>query len=1030
MNSSSTTEDPQPDTVGAVLVVGGGIGGIQTSLDLANNGYRVYLVEEKPAIGGVMAQLDKTFPTNDCSLCILSPKLVDISRHPNVTLLTNASVEDIKGEAGHFIATVNRKARYVTESCVGCGLCAEACVMAGKFDNVYDEGMKKRGAIYIPYPQAVPLQYIVDEHDCLLLKHGKCAQKCVAACDANAIDFSLKNISEDLHVGAIILSPGYEVFDAGRITEYGYDRFPNVVTSMEFERILSASGPYDGHVLRPSDKEEPKKIAWIQCVGSRDSACGNNYCSSVCCTYAIKEAIIAKEHLASVEPTIFFMDMRTHGKGFESYYNRAKDVHGIRFIRCRVSDIQEDPRNNSLKVRYENEEGEFFVEEYDLVVLSVGFEPGQKIRDLAERTGIKLNQFGFCETSELSPMETSVPGVFACGAFSGPKDIPETVMEASGAAARASGLISSKRNTLIERKKQVPETDVTGRDPRIGVFVCHCGINIGAYVNVPSVVEYAKTLPNVVFADDNLYTCSSDAQRVIVDTIKEHDLNRLIVASCTPRTHEPLFQETIREAGLNTHLFEMANIRDQCSWVHMTEKEAATLKAKDQVKMSVARANYIEPLPEITLPVNQAGLVIGGGLAGMVAALSMADQGFPAHIVEREDMLGGNLRNIHFTLENEGISEFLNDVIRKVDEHPLVFVHTGTSVSSLEGFVGNYTSTILTPDGNERIDHGAIIVATGAKESKPTEHYYDEDPRVMTQLDLEHKIKDGQDFKNQTIVMIQCVGSREELRPYCSRVCCSDAVKNAIRIKERNPDANVFVLYRDLRTYGFRELHYERARELGVIFLRFDLEHKPVVDANDESGVLEILTRDNILGEDITLTADLLVLSPAVIPQEDNLKLAKMLKVPLNEDGFFLEAHVKLRPVDFSTEGIFLAGMAHSPKPIDESISQAYAAASRAVTLLSKGEVSVEPTIAKVNEDTCIGCGLCVTICPYNAMELKLQEGGRKAVVISASCKGCGTCAASCPQRAITMQHFTDQEITAQIEAFLGKEEKKEEGVA
>lgn len=1030
MNFSSTTENPRPDTVGAVLVIGGGIGGIQTSLDLANNGYRVYLVEEKPAIGGVMAQLDKTFPTNDCSLCILSPKLVDISRHPNVTLLTNATVEDIKGEAGHFTATVNRKARYVTESCVGCGLCAEACVMAGRFDNAYDEGMKKRGAIYIPYPQAVPLQYIVSEHDCLLLKHGKCAQKCVAACDAHAIDFSLKDVVEDLEVGAVILSPGYEVFNAERISEYGYGRYPNVVTSMEFERILSASGPYDGHVLRPSDREEPKKIAWIQCVGSRDSACGNNYCSSVCCTYAIKEAIIAKEHLASVEPTIFFMDMRTHGKGFESYYNRAKNVHDIRFIRCRISDVQEDPVSRNLRVRYESEDGEFFVEEYDLVVLSVGFEPGPKIRELAERTGIKLNRFGFCETSELSPMATSIPGIFACGAFSGPKDIPETVMEASGAAARASGLIASKRNTLVEKKELVSETDVTGQEPRIGIFVCHCGTNIGAYVNVPNVVKYAKTLPNVVFADDNLYTCSSDAQRVIVDTIKEHDLNRLIVASCTPRTHEPLFQETIREAGLNTHLFEMANIRDQCSWVHMTEKEAATQKAMDQVRMSVARASFIEPLPEITLPVNQTGLIIGGGLAGIVAALSMADQGFPAHIVERQDELGGNLRNIHFTLENEGIGEFLGDMIRKANDHPLVTIHTGTRVTSLEGFVGNYISTVQTQDGSETIDHGAIIVATGALESKPTEHLYGDDPRILTQLELEERIQGGEDFSSQTVVMIQCVGSREEHRPYCSRVCCSDAVKNAIKIKKQNPDANVFVLYRDMRTYGFREIHYEHARELGVIFLRFDLEHKPVVTENAGSGKLEIATRDNILGEDITLVADHLILSPAIIPSPDNLELAKMLKVPLNEDGFFLEAHVKLRPVDFATEGIFLAGMAHSPKPIDESISQAYAAASRAVTLLSKGEVSVEPTIAKIEEDTCIGCGLCVSICPYNAMELKLQEGGRKAVVISASCKGCGTCAASCPQHAITMQHFTDQEINAQIEAFLEEEETKGEGMA
>ena len=1037
MSEGSASENISPvkdlvgaKTIGAVLVVGGGVGGIQTSLDLADNGYKVYLVEEKPAIGGVMAQLDKTFPTNDCSLCILSPKLVDIARHPNVTLFTNAQVEEISGSAGNFSITVNQKARYVTDACVGCGLCAEACVLAGRFENEFDEGLKKRGAIYIPYPQAVPLQYVIDGDQCLQLKHGKCVQKCVEACDANAIDFNLTETTLKLDVGAVILSPGYKTFDAERIREYGYGRFPNVVTSLEFERILSASGPSQGHVLRPSDQRKPKKIAWIQCVGSRDSACGNNYCSSVCCTYAIKETIIAKEHDPTIDPTIFFMDMRTHGKGFEAYYNRAKDVHGIRFIRCRISDIQEDPGTRNLLIRYENEEGEFFIEEFDLAVLSVGIEPSPKIRELAERTGIALNEYGFCDTAEFSPMDTSVPGIFTCGAFAGPKDIPETVMEASAAAARASGLISAQRNTLVEKKIFVPEMDVSGKDPRIGVFVCHCGINIGAYVDVPSVVEYAKGLPNVVFADDNLYTCSQDAQRIIVDTIREHDLNRLIVASCTPRTHEPLFQETIREAGLNTHLFEMANIRDQCSWVHMNEKDAATSKARDQVRMAVAKASFIEPLSEITLPVIQSGLIIGGGLAGMTAALSLAEQGFEAHIVEREDRLGGNLRNIHYTLRNDNIRDYLDSLIAMVIGNPLITVHLNASLEIVDGFVGNYRSTIEGGDDIVEVDHGAIIVATGAEEFKPTEYLYGDDDRVMTQLELEDRLSrsEGRNaLAGKTVVMIQCVGSRDDQHSYCSRVCCSDAVKNAIKLKEADPDTQVFVLYRDMRTYGFREIHYERARELGVIFLRYDLAQKPEVKMGKNrhgEDVLDILTRDRILGEDIAIQGDFLVLSPAVVPRKDNIELAKKLKVPLNEDGFFLEAHVKLRPVDFATEGIFLAGMAHFPKSIDEAISQAYAAASRACTLLSRGEVSVDPTIATINEGKCIGCGLCMSICPYKAMRLELKEGGRKAVVISASCKGCGTCASSCPQFAIITQHFTDQQITAQIEAFL------EEGTA
>jgi heterodisulfide reductase subunit A len=404
----------------------------------------------------------------------------------------------------------------------------------------------------------------------------------------------------------------------------------------------------------------------------------------------------------------------------------------------------------------------------------------------------------------------------------------------------------------------------------------------------------------------------------------------------------------------------------------------------------------------------------------MVSAISMAEQGFEVHIVEREDELGGNLRNLHYTLDNADIQSFLNTKVREVTDNPLITVHRHAAIGTIEGFVGNYRTTITTGTETVEVEHGAIIVATGAEEYRPEEYLYGEDSRVLTQTELENALASGTDLHGNTTVMIQCVGSRDETHQWCSRVCCSDAVKNAIRIKEMNPDAQVFILYRDMRTYGFREIHYERAREMGVIFLRFDQGNKPVVRKGENS--LEITTRDNILGEELIILADNLVLSPAIVPRADNLELAKKLKVPLNEDGYFLEAHVKLRPVDFSTEGIFLAGMAHSPKSIDESITQAYAAASRAVTLLAKGEVSVEPTIARIVDDACIGCGLCVSICPYNAIRLVLKEGGRKADVIAASCKGCGTCAASCPQIAISMQHFTNQEITAQIEAFLEEE--------
>jgi heterodisulfide reductase subunit A len=568
----------------------------------------------------------------------------------------------------------------------------------------------------------------------------------------------------------------------------------------------------------------------------------------------------------------------------------------------------------------------------------------------------------------------------------------------------------------VEKKEYPTEIDVTGEEPRVGVFICHCGINIGAYVDVPSVVEYAKTLPNVSYAEENLYTCSQDTQKKIVEKIKEHKLNRVIVASCTPRTHEPLFKETIREAGLNPHLFEMANIRDQCSWVHMKDPKAATEKAKDLTKMAVAKARLMEPLPPISLDIIQKGLVIGGGLAGMTSALAIAEQGYEVYLIEKENVLGGNLNNIYYTFKSKEIQNHLRAMIKKVEKNPHIKVYKNAKIEKIDGFVGNYKTTIKNAKTSLEIEHGIVIVATGAEESKPKEYLYGKDKRVVTQLEIEKQLASGTDFNKRTIVVIQCVGSRDDEHPYCSRICCVDAIKNTLKIKEKNPEAVIYILYRDMRTYGFIETFYEKAREEGIIFIRYDTDEKPKVKKGKDG--IEIEIRDRILDETILINSDLLVLSPAIIPRDGNEELAKILKVPLNEDGFFLEAHVKLRPVDFATDGMFLAGMAHSPKSIDESISQAYAAAARACTLLSKGQVSIEPTVSSVDETKCIGCGLCVSLCPSNAIELKLKEGGKKAETISASCKGCGICGASCPQQAITMKHFRNKEITAQIEAY------------
>ena len=1003
------------EKTGAVLVIGGGIAGIQASLDLADAGFKVYLLDRSPSIGGTMAQLDKTFPTNDCSMCILAPKLVGAGRHPNIQLITHAEIKKVSGEAGHFEITALRRARYVNEEkCNGCGVCARYCPI--EVPNEFDQGLGVRKAIFIPFPQAVPLKYSIDEENCI-----KC-ELCKNVCQAGAVDFSQIPDVINLKVGAIILAPGFEEFDPRLKSGYGYGRYPNVISSIEFERVLSASGPHGGRILRPSDGRVPRRIAFVQCVGSRDAQIGNNYCSSACCMYAIKESIIAKEHNPHLQCTIFFMDIRAFGKEFDEYYIRADEEYGIRFVRSRVSSVHELSESRNLMVRHV-QDGEPKDEEFDLVVLSVGMKPPKYAEELARVLDIKLNKYNFCATETFSPVETSRPGIYVCGAFASPKDIPESVAQASGAASKAADIIATERGKLAFEKEYPQERDVSGEEPRIGVFVCHCGINIGGIVNVPEVVEYAKTLPNVTYAEHNLYTCSQDTQKAILEKIKENNLNRVVVASCTPRTHEPLFRETVREAGLNIYLFEMANIRDQCSWVHMHEPKEATEKAKDLVRAAVAKARLLRPLPKPMINVNSTGLVIGGGLSGMVAALELAKQGFEVHLVEKEKELGGHLRSIYYLAGSEDPQERLKSIIREVMENPKVHVHLDTEVSEIMGYIGNFKTKLSHngEKGTEEIEHGVVIVATGAVEYKPTEYLYGADERVLTQHELEERLSKGK-FNAKTVTMIQCVGSRNDERPNCSRICCAQAVKNALKIKELSPDTDVYVLYKDVRTFGFKEDAYREASDKGVLFIRYDDENKPTV--TQENGKLQVLAREPELKEWVPIESDLVVLSVATIPNPDNQRLAGMLKVPLTKDGFFLEAHMKLRPVDFATDGVFLCGMAHSPKFIDESISQACAAAARAATVLSKRALEMEGTIASVDDDLCSGCRICESLCEYKAIEMKENEGKLRAHVLEALCKGCGVCGSACPVKAISMGHFTTDQILAQIRAALLEEAK------
>jgi len=853
------------------------------------------------------------------------------------------------------------------------------------------------------------------------LSCGICSEcyQCVEVCLAEAVDHDQQPVERDLTVGSVILATGSEPYDPTPLAEhYQYKANPNVVSSLEFERILSASGPTMGHLVRPTDEKEPQKIAWLQCIGSRDTnRCGNGYCSSVCCMYAIKDAMIAKEHAAGdLDCAIFNMDIRTFGKDYESYYLRAKEREGVRFVKARVHTIDPAPDNDDLIVRFADDSGQMHDEIFNMVVLSVGLQVPESSGELARALGVEVDKYRFLDSQPFAPVETSRPGVYACGVFQGPKDIPESVTQASAAAGTAGALLADGRDSDTKEIVIPAERDVMAEDLRIGVFVCNCGINIGGVVDVPAVKDYAAGLPGVAYAGENLFTCSQDSQDKIKEVMEEHQLNRVVVAACTPKTHEPIFMDTLVAVGLNKYLFEMANIRNQNSWIHSNEPEAATKKAKELVAMAVARASTLKPLGERAIPVNKRALVIGGGVAGMNAALTIARQGFPVSLVEKEAVLGGYARNLHHTIEGADVPAYLNDLVGAVEAHPGIDIITHGLIDGFSGYKGNFkTEVAVGPDQTRReIDHGVIVVSTGAGEYQPTEYLYPEDDRVVTQVEFGDRLeKEGVDDLS-TVAMIQCVGSRNEDFENCSRICCQNAIKNALAIKNRNPHTQVFILYRDIRTYGLLEDYYTEAREKGVIFIRYDQAQPPEVRTNDDSVIVRV--EDHVLKQDIEIHTDMLVLS-AGMRAADTTAVSHIMKLNRNPDDFFIEAHVKLRPVDMPSDGIFLCGTAHGPKLISETISQAQAAASRAVTFLSKPEIKLSAITAKVGTDECVKCLTCVRACPFEVPQW--DEERHEIMIDEALCQGCGICTAACPRQTIDLSNYEDDQIMCKIDCLL-----------
>ncbi len=1019
---------------GSVLVVGGGVAGMRAAADLAETGLRVYLVESSPGLGGRVAQLGFMFPTHDCVLCrgssdhgygctrpSISPAFQDHNLHPNIEVLTQTEVVGFEGQLGDFAATLLCHPRHVDPArCINCRLCSVVC--PASLPSEFQMGMSNRKAAYKLAPRAMPDAYVVE-------KGPWCegCGKCAAICPTRAIDLDEEPRTETIRVGAAILALGYRLFDPTGLEEFGYGRYPNVVTSMQLERMASRSGPTEGIVARLSDGRRPKRIAWLQCIGSRDQA--HPYCSSICCMIATKQAMLAKQRLPGVDCQVFVMDERAFNKEYTKYYHRAVETHGVRYTRCRVSAVREDPRTHDLFLRFPDASGKPAEERYDLVVLAVGLEPPGRSAELARMMRIELNEHGFCETDKFHPLQTSQPGVYVAGAFQSPKEIAETVFDAAGAAGEvmrvfhdALGGRPAPREYpfLGTPEPAVPEREVDGEAPRTGVFLCGCGPVVSQSLDLNAVERFAARLPGVVHVAQVALGCLPEGIAQLQAEIAAHGLNRAVVAACSPRTHEALFQRAVRGAGLNPYLLEMANLREYCAWVHDRQPEAATRKAKELVRLAVLRAARLAPIRRTPLQPHRRALVLGGGVAGMTAALTIADSGFDVTLVERDPALGGNLRHIYYLAEGLNPQRLLRDLVNRVRGHHRIDVLTQSEVVGTDGSIGQFQSRVSTRDGGvEEVAHGVTVVATGGREGTPQDYLHGEDERVVTQLELEDWIAHQPEriAGLRSLAVIQCVQPVEAAEFYCSRTCCTNTMKNAIRVKMLNPACQVTVLYKDIITYGFREQFYTEARRRGVVFVRYTDEEPPVVTPH--AGQLKLSVNDPTLQRRYDLTPDLLALSMSIVPPEGTRDLGRTLRLPLSEEGFFLEADLKMRPMDFISEGVFLCGMAHYPRFLDEAIASAQAAAGRALTVLSMDPFYVGGVVADVEADQCVGCLTCVRTCPFQIPRLLYDRPGVGALgghawIDPALCQGCGTCTGECPAAAIQLAHYRDDQVVTE----------------
>ena len=999
----------------SVLVIGGGVGGIRAALDLAESRRNVILIDKSYSIGGLMTQLDRTFPTNNCDLCTVSPHLSETTRQLHLDLQPMTQLVELTGEAGNFIATLVTEPRYIDiEKCTACGECHKHFPDAVRFTP----GLDPRAPTCMRYPQATPYSFSIDMEK---ITDIKALQKVCRADAINAYDTPKKTRVE---LASVVLSVGAQLFDPAVLDNFGGGQFDNVMTGLEYERIMSASGPFQGDLVRVSDKKRPKKVAWIQCVGSRGiNKADVPYCSGVCCMYALKEAIVTKERFAeNIETTIFYMDMRTYGKDYELYFNRAKNDYDIRMVRSRPHSIIEDSKTKNLSITYALEEEALQkTEEFDMVVLSTGFRIPATTLDLANRLGLELNSHHFARTDHFNPVKTSKPGIYACGVIESPKDIPETIVQASAAASMAAVHLPVVIDSSGAPEIFIPERDISGEKSRIGVFVCDCGFEIGGLIKVDKLIEFAKNRKDVVVSQAVGYGCSRDSMEIIEGLIKTHNLNRVVIGGCSPRTHETKFQDLLRRAGLNKYLVEIVNLRDQDTWAHIGQPKESQDKAFKLLHAGISGVRKSRPLIDQTLPMNQNALVLGGGVTGMTAALQLANQDIKVYLVERGPVLGGLAMSIQKTIEGDDVGPFMDKLVEIVLAHKNIQVLTKSIIVDHSGIPGRFKTGIQTGIRMNymQLSHGVTILATGALPNRPDSYGLGTHINITTQLELDAMIEDAPEkIKTMNhVVMIQCVGSREPGNPNCSRICCQTSIKNALRIKAINPDAQIFILYRDIRTYGFYEDYYMEARKKDVKFIRFSLDNKPIVRV--ENDQVSVFVDDIILGRKIQIQTDYLALSTGMIADDETTEdLSMMFHLPRTADHYFLEDHVKLRPVDMSVRGFFIAGTNHSPRTIRESITQALAAAGRAQTLLAKKEIELGAAIAKVDGSKCAACLICVRSCPFSIPFI--NEDGYSQID-PAKCHGCGVCAADCPAKAIQLLAYEDDQILAKLDGLFGE---------